>query len=456
MKLKTYSLHNLNEIPQLKRLSKKQKLEIEVAARVIPFKTNNYIVDNLIRWSNYKNDPIFILNFPTKDLLKNGQFEKIASLIKKGANKGEITKAIHKIWLQLNPHPGDQLKYNVPELNKVKLKGIQHKYNETLLFFPTQGQTCHAYCTFCFRWPQFTNRPELKFAMNQTDMLIKYLKKNKQITDILITGGDPMIMSANRLGKYINAILGADLSHLTTIRIGSKALSYWPYRFISDPDSKDLLNIFKKVIKSGKHLAFMANFNHPSELSTEAVKQATGNILKTGAQIRSQSPILNNINANPDVWNQLWKEQVKLGIIPYYMFMPRDTGAQHYFAVPLVKAWEVFKNAYANTSGLCRTVRGPIMSASPGKIQITGVTEIFDEKVMVLLFLQARDTEWIRKPFLAKYNEDALWLNDLKPAFGKKEFFFEKSLKKILHESNNIRKLEFEKYYDNKQCTSSG
>ena len=103
--------------------------------------------------------------------------------------------------------------------------------------------------------------------------------------------------------------------------------------------------------------------------------------------------------------------------------MPRDTGAQHYFAVPLVKAWEIFKDAYANTSGLCRTVRGPIMSASPGKIQVTGVTEIFDEKVMVLLFLQARDTEWIRKPFLAKYNKDALWLDDLKPAFGKKEFY---------------------------------
>ncbi|UCH13330.1 MAG: lysine 2,3-aminomutase [Bacteroidales bacterium] len=456
MKLKTYSLHNLTEIPQLKRLSKKQRQEIEIAARVIPFKTNNYVVENLIRWSNYKTDPIFILNFPTKDLLKNEHFEKVASLIKKGANKGEITKAVHNIWLQLNPHPGDQLKHNVPELNKTKLKGIQHKYNETLLFFPTQGQTCHAYCTFCFRWPQFTNRQELKFAMNKPDLLIKYLKKNKQITDILITGGDPMIMSANQLGKYINAILDADLSHLTTIRIGSKVLSYWPYRFISDPDSRDLLNIFKKVFKSGKHLAFMANFSHPVELSTEAVKLAIGNILKTGAQIRSQSPVLNNINASPAIWNELWKEQVKLGIIPYYMFMPRDTGAQHYFAVPLVKAWEIYKDAYAATSGLCRTVRGPIMSTSPGKIQITGVTEIFDEKVMVLLFLQARDTKWTRKPFLAKYNEDALWLDDLKPAFGKKEFFYEKTLRKILYDSNNIRKLEVERYYDDKKYMSSG
>lgn len=105
------------------------------------------------------------------------------------------------------------------------------------------------------------------------------------------------------------------------------------------------------------------------------------------------------------------------------MFMPRDTGAQHYFAVPLVKAWEIFKEAYANTSGLCRIVRGPVMSVSPGKIQITGVTEIFDEKVIVLLFLQARDTKWTSKPFLARYDEEALWLNDLRPAFGKKNSF---------------------------------
>jgi L-lysine 2,3-aminomutase len=455
MKLKTYNIYNFREIPQLAKLSKKQKYEIEVASKVIPFKTNNYVVNNLIRWSNYKNDPLFLLNFPTRDLLSNENFEKIDFLIKREADRTELNRTIHEIWLQLNPHPGDQLKYNVPELNKIKLKGIQHKYNETILFFPAQGQTCHAYCTFCFRWPQFTNRPELRFAMNQPDLLIKYLKKNKQITDILITGGDPMIMTAKQLGKYIDAILDADLSHLTTIRIGSKALSYWPYRFISDPDSRDILNIFRKIIKSGRHLAFMANFSHPVELSTEAVRLAIRNIISTGAQIRSQSPILNNINAKADIWNKLWKEQVKLGIIPYYMFMPRDTGAQHYFAVPLVKAWEIFKDAYANTSGLCRTVRGPIMSASPGKIQITGVTEIFDEKLIVLLFLQARDTKWTRKPFLAKYNEKALWLNDLKPAFGKKEFFFEKSLRKILYDNINIRKLEFEEYYTDKKYASS-
>ena len=455
MKYKIYNLHNFREIPNLNKLTRQQKFEIQVTAHVIPFKTNNYIIDELIDWNNIENDPVFTLNFPTKDLLNYEQFEKIARLITDRSDKTEINKAVNDIWLQLNSNTTDQIDHNVPELDNIKLTGIQHKYNETLLFFPTQGQTCHAYCTFCFRWPQFTGNNELRFALRQSDLLIKYLKRNKQITDVLITGGDPMIMSANHLGKYFDALLDPELSHINTIRIGSKALSYWPYRFISDPDSKDILNIFKKVVDSGKHLAFMAHFNHHVELSREAAKTAIGNILKTGAQIRSQSPLLEHINADSDIWIKLWKDQVNLGIIPYYMFIPRDTGTQDYFALPLVKAWEIFRDAYSQVSGLCRTVRGPSMSTCPGKIQVAGVTEIFNEKVIMLNFIQARDPKWTGRPFLAKYDENAKWIDELKPAFGENEFFYEKTLRKILNVNDNIRRLEFAGFYKNKQCATN-
>lgn len=454
MKYKAYNLNNIKEIPEFERLSAEQRKEIIVTSQVIPFKTNNYVINELINWSDFENDLIFTLNFPKKELLENGHYNKIAGLIDKGAGKSEINKAVIDIWLQLNPFVGDQLEYNVPELDNIKLTGIQHKYNETVLFFPAQGQTCHAYCTFCFRWPQLATNSWLKFATKQTDLLIKYLKENEQITDILITGGDPMVMSANHLKKYINAILDADLPHVTTIRIGSKALSYWPYRFISDSDSEDILNIFRKVVNSGKHLAFMAHFNHPVELSTDAVKIAIKNILDTGAQIRSQSPILNNINGSPDIWIRLWKDQVNLGIIPYYMFIPRNTSAQNYFALPLVKTWEIFREAYSNVSGLCRTVRGPSMSTSPGKIQISGVMEVFGEKVITLNFLQGRDPRWTGKPFLAKYNDKAIWIDDLKPAFGQNEFFYVQRFRKLLDIDDNIRRLELGRLYGNDQCAT--
>ena len=72
------------------------------------------------------------------------------------------------------------------------------------------------------------------------------------------------------------------------------------------------------------------------------------------------------------------------------------------------------------------------MSANPGKVQIVGISEIKGEKVFVLNFLQARNMEWVGRPFFAKYNEKAEWLNDLRPAFGEKEFFYSGEFRKML------------------------
>lgn len=72
------------------------------------------------------------------------------------------------------------------------------------------------------------------------------------------------------------------------------------------------------------------------------------------------------------------------------------------------------------------------MSATPGKVMIDGITEIYGEKVFVLNFIQARNSEWVKKPFFAKYDEKAIWLNDLKPAFGKDKFFYTDELNDML------------------------
>ena len=191
-----------------------------------------------------------------------------------------------------------------------------------------------------------------------------------------------------------------------------------------------MLDVFKKITDNGIHLAFMAHFNHITELSTDAVKDAIKKLRETGAQIRTQSPILAHINDDSDMWAKMWTKQVQLGCIPYYMFVVRDTGAQHYFGVPLVRAQEIFRKAYSSVSGLARTVRGPSMSATPGKVHVIGTTTINDQKVMVLRFLQGRNPEWVDIPFFAKYDENAIWLDDLTPAFSEK-FFFEDEMKKI-------------------------
>lgn len=430
-KYKTYSGHNYREIPQISKLTEQEKFAIDVVGAVLPFKVNNYVIDELIDWDDYKNDPIYKLTFPQKNMLDPEHFEAVAKMIKKGVSKNELKEVVTKIRMDLNPHPAGQATLNVPEYDGHKLTGVQHKYRETMLFFPSQGQTCHAYCTFCFRWPQFVGMNELKFAMRETELVIGYLKENPQITDILFTGGDPLIMKTKILASYIDAILDADISNLHTIRIGTKALGYWPYRFINDEDADELLELFKRVRDKGKHLAFMAHFNHPNELKTDAVKYAIERIKSTGAQIRTQSPVMRHINDRAEDWAKMWRVQVDLGLIPYYMFVARDTGAQNYFAVPLARAWRIYQKAYQSVSGVCRTVRGPSMSADPGKVHVLGVTEVQGEKVFVLQFVQGRNPEWVRKPFFAKFNPQAIWLDDLEPAFGETEFFYEGEFREL-------------------------
>ncbi len=438
-RIQSYTLANFRNLPQIEKLSEQQRFEMEVVGNVLPFKANNYVVEQLIDWNNIPNDPIFVLTFPQKEMLKPKHFEKMASLLKEGADKKQINETANEIRLQLNPHPAGQLELNVPVLKDgTKLYGMQHKYKETCLFFPSQSQTCHAYCSFCFRWPQFVGMDEMKFAMKEGEQLVQYLKEHPEISDVLFTGGDPMIMKASIFEKYIDTLLEADLPNLKTIRIGTKALAYWPYKFLTDDDADQTLGNFEKVTNKGLHLAIMAHYNHYVELSTDANTVAIKRVRETGAQIRTQSPLLAHINDDSDVWAKMWRQQVQLGCIPYYMFVVRDTGAQHYFRVPLVKAYEIFRNAYKQVSGLGRTVRGPSMSATPGKVLVDGITTINGKKVIVLKFLQGRNPDWVSKPFFAEYDENAIWLDDLKPAFDEK-FFFEDELNQ---KYSGARKLE--------------
>ena len=320
--------------------------------------------------------------------------------------------------MRLNPHPAGQLALNIPAMSEEPLPGVQHKYPETVLVFPKQGQTCHAYCTYCFRWAQFVGEPDLKMATDDVAKVVSYLRAHREVTSVLITGGDPMIMGAGVLGQYIEPLLDPGLEHIESIRIGTKSLSYWPQRFVSDPDADDTLRLFEQVGAAGKTLALMAHFSHPRELEPDLVATAVSRIRSTGAIIRTQAPLIRSINDDAETWRTMWRTHLRMGMVPYYMFVERDTGPQGYFAVPLARATEIFRDAYSSVSGLCRTVRGPSMSATPGKVCIDGVTEIAGERVFALHMIQARDPALVGRPFFARYDPDAVWLTDLRPAFA--------------------------------------
>ena len=424
-RFKAYTERQIDDIAQVQRLPEEQRFAMHVVANVLPFRVNQYVIDELIDWTNIPADPIFQLTFPQPDMLEKEDFNRIADLLRSGADKATIKQAASEIRKKFNPHPAGQKSINIPAVNNEPLEGMQHKYRETVLFFPSQGQTCHSYCSFCFRWAQFIGDKSLRISSNECGQLHQYLKSHKTISDLLITGGDPMVMKTKHLEQYLLPLLDKEFEHIQNIRIGTKAISFWPQRFVSDSDSDALIKLLTRMVKAGKHIAIMTHFNHWREMETPLAVEAIRRLRSTGAVLRSQSPVIKNINDDPNVWAKMWRMQTRLGIIPYYMFVERDTGAKHYFEVPLAKVYHIYREALKQVSGLSRTARGPSLSATPGKVEIQGITEIHGEKVFVLRFIQGRNPDWVQRPFFAKYDENATWLTDLKPAFGEERFFFE-------------------------------
>ena len=415
---------NIKKASIWSRLGPELRESILVVSAVLPFRTNNYVVEELIDWDRVPNDPMYQLTFPQRGMLSEFEYGRMEPLVLGNAPREEVQAAANEIRYTLSPHPAGQLTHNRPVLDGQRLDGMQHKYRETVLFFPSQGQTCHAYCSFCFRWAQFVGIGDLQFASREVDTLVRYLKVHHEVSDVLFTGGDPMVMRSSNLAAYIEPLLTPELSHIRNIRIGTKAVAYWPQRFVSDPDAGDVLRLFEKVGASGRQLAVMGHYNHPVEFSTPVAREAIQRIRSTGAQIRMQSPMIRHVNDNADCWAEMWRTGVQLGLIPYYVFVERDTGAHHYFEIPLARVWDIYRKAYRQVSGLARSVRGPSMSAFPGKVKILGVMKVQGEKRFVLEYIQARNPKMVRTPFFAQYDPLATWFDELRPATADDAPFF--------------------------------
>lgn len=434
--LRMYRLRELLNLPQVKALGRERLFEMQVVGAVLPVQANSYVINELIDWEAGPEDPMFNLVFPRREMLDDASFTLVANALLR-EDPEVLRRTVAKVRGRLNPHPAGQTSLNRPFEDDTLLEGVQHKYAETLLYFPSEGQTCHTYCTFCFRWPQFTGNKETRIAVSEHEAVQRYIKEHPEISDVLITGGDPFIMKSRRLSVLFDALTQPGMDHVRNVRIGTKALSWWPRRFISDPDADELLAALSKLTRRGKHVAIMAHFNHWRELVPATVGEAIVRLKQTGAVIRSQSPLLRRINDDSNVWSTMWAKQVRLGIIPYYMFVARDTGAQSCFDVPLAEAWRIYAKAAQGVGGLGRTARGPAMSAAPGKVEIAGVAEVGGERVFVLRFIQGRVAEWAYRPFFAAYDESSTWFDELKPAFGAQEFFFEPEFRELQDKWSN-------------------
>jgi L-lysine 2,3-aminomutase len=297
---KPYVGHRLWQLIADRTGSQTLAQEVRVISQLLPFKINQFAADHLIDWKNAPKDPMYRLLVPHRDMLSKEDFFDIEQALD---NKVQLNATVSRLRAKLNPHPGNQLNLNVP----ANQTGLQHKYQETVLVFPKQSQTCHSYCSYCFRWAQFVGDKTLKMAVDSPESMVSYLKQHPKVTDVLFTGGDPLVMKTEKLQAYIEPLLLPEFDHIKNIRIGTKAVAFNPYRITYGYEADTLLRLSEKIIAKRKHLAYMLHYSHPRELEHSLSKVAIKRLLMTGAQLRSQAPILHHINDSAQIWADMWK-----------------------------------------------------------------------------------------------------------------------------------------------------
>ncbi len=283
-----------------------------------------------------------------------------------------------------------------------RLRGVQHKYGPTALFLVSD--MCSSYCRFCFRrrlkvegkTDQIIESPEhLKNAL-------EYVKEHKEIDNVLLSGGDPLMLSNGWLDTILNGL--RDIEHVRMIRIGTRTPVYLPQRIIADEEFRSIISNHNR---EDRRIYFVVHFNHVRELTEEAITglRMLGEI---GVILRNQTVLLRGVNDNPETIRELFNKLSYVGVTPYYLFQCRPIKGGKYFQVPLAEGYRIFEDAKKGMSGLAKTARY-IMSHTTGKIATVGI----EDGRFYFKYHQAKNPEDVGRFFSLPLKEDAYWFDDL-------------------------------------------
>lgn len=347
----------LERIPELKE---EELIELQPVGERFVFRSNEYY-QSLIDWDD-PNDPIRRIVMPSVSELNE--------------------------WGDLDA--SDEASYTV-------VPGVEHKYEDTALLLV--NNVCGAYCRFCFRKRLFMHDNDE--VVRDISEGLKYIAAHEEITNVLLTGGDPLIMSTAKLERIISSLRRID--HVHIIRIGTKMPAFNPYRIINDPS---LLEMIRKYTTDDKKIYIMAHFNHPRELTDVAIKGM--NLLReAGAITVNQTPMVRGLNDEPEVMFQLFRKLSFIGVPPYYVFQCRPTLGNESYSVPIEQAFDVFEKARSNCSGLAKRARF-VMSHSSGKIEMVGKTE----DSVFFRYHRAADPRHNERFMVFRRNPEAYWFDD--------------------------------------------
>lgn len=284
------------------------------------------------------------------------------------------------------------------EADNTPVRGVQHKYPHTVLLLC--NEVCGAYCRYCFRKRLFMNdNDEVSLDVRAG---LAYIAERPQVTNVLLTGGDPLLMSTTRLTRIIEGLRA--IPHVRIIRIGSKMPAFEPSRLGED---EALLALFQRHSTVDRRIYLMAHFDHPREL-TPAALAALERGRQAGLAIVNQCPIIRGVNDDPSVLAALFRALSFAGIAQYYLFQGRPTAGNRPFETTLVESFSIFQDAMRRVSGLAKRAR-LVMSHASGKVEIVGV----DAQHIYLRYHRAKDPRNEGR-FLVCYRDDgAQWLDEL-------------------------------------------
>lgn len=396
---------------------------------------------NSIDWNNYENDSMYNLIFPQPGMIAADEVKKYIN-----ADTVELRqRVVEEYQKKTNPHDGKQ-KLNKPwfindEGHLEILQGCQHKYPPVKLIFDKTTQNCFAFCTYCFRHAQVRGDEDM-FVQVDVSQVHKYLRKHKEISDILITGGDGGFITYERLEEYVQPLMeDPELMHIKTIRFGSRAITFHPGLLLTNK-FKSILELWKKVIDSGIQVVWVAHLSTPRDILNPGTIAAIRRLKSYGITIKSQSPIMNHISlftderGNIDIdksaqnWIDLGNILAMVGVGFHSMYCARPTGEHQYFTAPLADISKIFNKIYKELASINRPSRYITMTSSSGKISLLGTAEINGEKVFALKFNEGRNMDWMDRVYFAKYDKVENTIEKLKP-FGTDKHFYEDELIEI-------------------------
>jgi len=355
---------SISELDNLVGLAPKAREMMETVTEKFPFRSNEYYL-SLIDWKD-GHDPLRRIVIPDSRELNIG---------------GIADPSCEKDF--------------------TKKPGLQHKYDQTGLLLVTD--VCGGICRFCFRKRLFMSceRETVKDVSENID----YIREHTEITNVLMTGGDPLTLDTRHLESILHQL--REIPHVNIIRIGSKMLAYNPYRILNDPN---LLNVLSRHSTPEKRIYLMAHFNHPREL-TEVSREAAEALRKAGVIVVNQTPILSEVNNEAETLTTLFRQLSFAGISPYYVFQCRPTTGNQFFQVPVEQSYEILQKSWHACSGLAKRARF-VMSHTTGKIEVVGKTA----EHIFMRYHQSADSANIGKFMVFKRNPVARWFDDYRHA----------------------------------------